>query len=82
MWLYKFIDKNTRTQVPSFSTFLNGNHDTIKMWLENVAEPPSQRMNFSLRFLRWIISICFLYLFVYVIIDPQGSYYQEECDKR
>lgn len=41
MWLYKFIHKDSRTQVPSFSTFLLGNHDSIKMWLENVSEAPS-----------------------------------------
>lgn len=68
--------------MPSYKTFLAGNHDTIKMWLENVSEPLQDRMNFSLRFLRWIISICLLYLFVYVLIDPEGSYYQQECDKR
>lgn len=82
MWLYKFIHKTTRTQVPSFSTFLLGNHDSIKMWLENVAEAPSERMSFSLRFLRWLISICLLYLFIYALISPEGGYYQEECEKR
>ena len=82
MWLYKYIDKGTRTQVPTFKTFLRENHDTVKMWLENTTEPEERRISFSLRVLRWLVSFCFLFLFVYALIDPQGGYYIQECDKR
>lgn len=82
MWLYKFINKESRTQVPTFWTFLRSNHDTINMWLENTSEPLSLRVHFSLRVLRWITSLSILFLFVYALIGPQGSYYQKECKKR
>ena len=82
MWLYKFIDKETRTQVPTFWTFVRTNHDSVKMWLENTSEPVGLRLSFSLRLLHWLISICILFLFVYALIDPDGGYFEKECDKR
>lgn len=82
MWLFKFVDKETRTQVPTFKTFMRSNHDTIKMWLENTSQPLDIRQSFSLRVLQMLISICILFLFVHVLIQPEGSYYKQECDKR
>ena len=51
MWLFKFVDKETRTQVPSYKTFIRSKQDTIKMWLENTSQPVELRQSFSLRFL-------------------------------
>lgn len=82
MWLYKFLSKETRTQVPTYWTFLRSNHDTIKMWLENTTEPLNVRLGFSLRVIRWLVSFCLLFLILHVLINPQGSYYQKQCDKR
>ena len=82
MWLYKFINKESRTHVPTFWTFLRTNHDSIKMWLENTAEPLHLRIHFALRVIRWITSACILFLFVYAMIGPQGEYYMKECEKR
>ena len=82
MWVYKFIDSETRTQVPSFWTFLRSNHDLIRMWLENTSEPLSERLNFTLRVMKWITSVCILFLFVCFMINPQGDYYTEQCFKR
>ena len=82
MWVYKFVDKKTRTQVPGFWTFVRSNHDSIKMWLENTSEPTNIRLGFSLRVLRWLISVCILFLFVFALIDPDGGYFEQECDKR
>ena len=52
------------------------------MWLENTSQPVELRQSFSLRLLQWLISVCILFLFVYALIEPAGSYYQEECEKR
>ena len=82
MWIYKFIDKEARTQVPTFWTFIVSNHDTMKMWVENTAEPVENRLGFSLRLLRWVITTCILFLFVHVMINPNGEYYEKECEKR
>lgn len=77
MWVYKFADKETRNQVPTLNTFLRGNQDTIKMWLENTTETVAWRVHFSLRLLHWLVSVCILFLTVYALVDPKGSYYQE-----
>ena len=82
MWVYKFVNKETRTQVPSFWTFLVTNHETLKMWLENTSEKVELRIHFALRVIRWLTSLCILFLFVFAMISPQGSYYAEQCDKR
>ena len=82
MWVYKFIDKESRAQVPTYWTFLRTNQDTIKMWLENTTVPVQDRIGFSLRVIRWIVSTCILFLFIYALIDPQGSYFESECNKR
>lgn len=82
MWVYKFIDKETRTQVPSLGTFILTNHDSIKFWLENTSEPVPDRLGFSLRLLRWLISVCILFLIIYSLIAPQGEFFEAECNKR
>lgn len=82
MWVYKFINKETRTQVPTYWTFLRSNHESVKMWLENTTELVEMRIHFALRVMRWLVSLCILFLFVYAMINPQGSYYKEECSKR
>ena len=82
MWVYKYIDKQTRTQVPSYWTFMRSNQDLIKMWLENTTIPVADRIGFSLRLIRWIVSICILFLFVDALIAPEGSYFESECNKR
>lgn len=75
MWLYNFLRKETRTNVPTFWTFLRSNHDTVKMWLENTSEPMAIRVSFSLRFIRWLIEVCILFLFVFAMIGPEGREY-------
>lgn len=39
-------------------------------------------MIFPLRILRFLATSFLLFIMVYVIIDPQDSYYQDECEKR
>ena len=82
MWVYKFVDKETRTQVPTFGTFLRANHDTVHMWLENTTEPMEVRLSFTLRLIQWITSVCILFLFVHALIAPEGLYFEEQCEKR
>ena len=77
MWVYKFVNKETRTQVPTFWTFLRTNHETIKMWLEDTTEVVEMRIHFALRVMRWLVSLCILFLFVYAMINPQGGYYKK-----
>ena len=82
MWVYKFIDKKTRYQVPTYWTFLRSNQDSVKMWLENTTVPVSDRVGFSLRVIRWFVSTCILFLLIFSLIGPEGSYFEKECDKR
>jgi len=79
MWLYKYLDKQTRTQVPTFRNFIYSNHDTLSMWFENIYEAPNIRLPYGLRLIQWIIKFCILFLFLYALIAPEGSFYQHEC---
>lgn len=82
MWAYKFIKKETRLQVPSFKTFLKQNHDILKLWCEEVQEPLEERIIFPLRILRFVVYFFMLFLLIVGLINPQDSYYQEQCFKR
>jgi hypothetical protein len=62
--------------------FLIQNHDLLKLWIEDTLEPYSERMFFPLRILRFLSSVCILFIMVYVIIAPQDSYFAGECEKR
>ena len=77
MWVYKYSKKKSRQEVPKFWTFLKENQDSLKFWLENMAEVPEDRIPFSLRFLQFWTSICILFVVLCWFINPQGSYYQE-----
>ena len=70
MWAYKFMKKETRLQVPSFSTFLKENHDLLKLWCEEVSEPLEDRIIFPLRILRFATYFFLLFLIVVALIDP------------
>jgi hypothetical protein len=82
MWAYKFIKKDTRLQVPSFWTFLKQNHDILKLWCEEVQEPPDERIIFPLRIIRFGTYFFLLFLIVTALIHPRDIYYTEECYKR
>lgn len=82
MWAYKFIKKETRLQVPSFSTFLKQNHDILKLWCEEVHEPVEDRIIFPLRILRFTNYFFLLFLIIVALIGPQDKYYNDECYKR
>jgi hypothetical protein len=58
------------------------NHDLLKMWFEDMAEPIPDRCIFGIRFIRWLASLSILYIMTYLIIDPQDNYFDEQCHKR
>jgi Ni,Fe-hydrogenase maturation factor len=68
--------------VPKLGTFYIQNHDLLKLWFEDQLETHQDRMFFPLRILRFLTQTCILFIFVYVIIGPQDTYFQEECKKR
>ena len=76
MWVQKFITKETRTQVPKFKTFLRNNQDLLKLWYEDTTTRVEERMAFPMRVIRFLTSTAILFVFVYAIVNPQGSYYQ------
>jgi hypothetical protein len=82
MWAYKFMKKETRLQVPTFSTFLKQNHDLLKLWCEETHEPPEDRTIFPLRILRFFVYLLLLFLLIVALIHPKDTYYREECYKR
>ena len=82
MWVYKYSKKETRYHVPKYWTYLKENQDALKMWFEDMADDPKERIPFSLRVIQYFISVCILYVFVYAFINPQGEYYQENCQRR
>jgi hypothetical protein len=45
------------------------------MWFENVYEAPNVRLSYGLRLMKWVIQLCILFLFLYVLIAPEGSFY-------
>lgn len=59
--------------MPKLKTFLIQNHDLLKLWFEDQLEPFEDRMIFPLRILRFLATTFLLFIFVYVIIDPQDS---------
>lgn len=82
MWAQKFINKETRTQVPKLKTFLIQNHDLLKLWFEDQLESFEDRMIFPIRILRFVATTCILFIFVYLMIDPQDTFFAAECEKR
>lgn len=51
------------------------NHDLLKLWFEDQSEKVVNRLSFSLRVIKWIASLCILYIATYLLINPQNSYY-------
>jgi hypothetical protein len=82
MWVYKYSQEKSRTQVPKFWTFLRQNHDVFKLWFEDVTEAIEDRISFPLRLIRFISTQCLLFIFIYIFIGPKDGYYQQECTKR
>ena len=82
MWVYKFSNERTRTQVPKFWTFLRQNHDLLKLWMEDVYEEVEDRFSFFLRVVRFITVQCMLFVIVFALMAPDDSYFQRECFKR
>ncbi len=70
MWTYKFIKKETRLQVPTYTHFMMQNHDLFRFWFEDMQEPPEHRVGFLLRMLKYYTQILILFIFVYSFIDP------------
>jgi hypothetical protein len=70
MWAHKFIRKETRQQVPKYKTFIMQNHDLLKMWFEDMAEPIQDRCVFGIRFIRWLASLAILFIMTYTVIAP------------
>jgi hypothetical protein len=79
MWIYKYAKKETRLQVPKFSTFLKQNHDLLKLWFEDTHEKLEDRISFILRVLRFVTSFFILFCFTYILINPKDTYYHNEC---
>lgn len=82
MWAYNFVKKETRLQVPTWWTFLKQNHDLLKLWCEEEQEAYEDRTNFLLRSIRFINYLLLLFLIICALINPQESFYAEECLKR
>jgi hypothetical protein len=82
MWAYKVLRKDTRWQIPKFRIFLKQNNDFLKFWCEEEWELPEDRINFLLRFLRFICYFFLLFVFVNIIINPKDSYYNSQCAMR
>jgi hypothetical protein len=46
------------------------NHDLLKMWFEDMAEPIQDRCVFGIRFIRWLASLAILFIMTYTVIAP------------
>ena len=75
MWAYRYINKETRLQVPTFKTFIKQNHDILKLWCEEIQEPMDERVNFTLRIFRFATYCFLLFLIVILLVAPQDLYY-------
>lgn len=82
MWAFKFKQDQTRGLVPSYKNFMRSNHSILKLWYEDVSEPIVDRMLFSLRCMRFLATTCILFIFTYLIIQPNDMYYQSQCHRR
>lgn len=82
MWAYKYQQKDTRTQVPSYKKFMFANHDLLKLWYEDQMEPTLDRISFPMRVLRFTACIGILFIFLFLVIAPQESTFQFNCAKR
>jgi len=53
MWAYKYLHKDSRTNVPKYWTFLKSNHDMLKLWFEDQTEPLNDRVSFPVRCIKF-----------------------------
>ena len=83
MWLYRFIDPNTRGLVPHLSEFIKRYHDLTGLCLEQTYLPQEQRIGFIQRFFKFIFYLAVLLAFVY-IVPKYGDdiYYTDMCQRR
>lgn len=69
MWAYKFLQKETKLQVPRFKTFFYQNQDLLVLWYEDQNEPVEDRIPFSMRCLKYVAHMCILFAIMVALIN-------------
>lgn len=82
MWAYKFLNKDTRLQVPSFKTFMFQNQEWLQLWYEDETVELEDRVNFAMRCLRYSGHLFILFCVMIIMINSQDAENQNFCDRR
>lgn len=82
MWAYKFLQKDTKLQVPKFKTFVYQNQDLLKLWYEDESEPLEDRISFAMRCLKYGAQICMQMTILYAFINSRDLFYHKICNQR
>jgi hypothetical protein len=82
MWAYKFLQKETHTQVPYFQTFFFENQEMLNLWFESETESLEDRPPFYLRFLKYGTQLLMLLLVTVAVVGQEGTAFNRMCDRR
>ena len=82
MWAYKFINKDTRLNVPSFKTFFFENQELLQLWYEDETVEIEERVNFAMRLLRYCGHLFILFLVLVKVIGAQDHDFNYQCKQR
>jgi len=83
MWLYRFIDPATRSNIPSLPDFLKWNHDITTICYDQTYLPQEERLTFLQRLFKFLFYLGVLLSFVYVMGDlGNDQYYTNMCKRR
>ena len=82
MWAYKYIQKETKLEVPKFKVFLFQNQDLLKLWYEDESEPMEDRISFAMRFLKYSVELFMQLVILFVLLNSKDEEFQKVCSKR
>lgn len=83
MWAYKYMQKETKLQVPSFKSFFYENQELLALWFENESEELLEdRPPFAMRCLKYLTQLSFLLVSVILLVDAKDMGYSQNCEKR
>jgi hypothetical protein len=82
MWAYKFLQKDTKLDVPKFKTFVYQNQDLLKLWYEDEQERLEDRISFAMRCLKYGAHLCILLVILISLFNNSDESFDQICSRR
>lgn len=79
MWAYKFINRDTRLNVPTFKTFFFHNQELLQLWYEDESLELEDRVNFAMRCLRYSGHLFILFVVLVKVISAEDHTFHFQC---